>query len=136
MLRGHAPESGKRECRGHIVQTEIGSPVAFAAKGENRVRTGVHGAVYTSREMHAEKRKLWIRHRVDESPHQGRTLRKQMVVFAAKGNNHHVRVCAGHARDAVAEQSGAVDEISCGKYPAPAFDHNFTTKLPQARHHG
>src|SRR5258706_11872303 len=85
--------------------------------------------------MYAEKRKLRIGDGIDQRPHQRRTLGDEMVVLTAKGNDsyiHYIGRCAGHSGDAVAEQSGTVDEIRGGEYRAAGFHHDFTGEIAHA----
>jgi len=60
-------------------------------------------AVDPAREMHAKKWKTRVGDGIDESPHQLCTFRDEIVVLAAKGNDHNVRFFSAHAADPVAE---------------------------------
>src|ERR1700692_4997210 len=103
MLGSHSPEARKNKRRSHVVQVEVSAAVALAAKGEDSVWTGIHSAIYPSREMYSEKRKPWVWYRINEAPHQRFTLGDEIVILAAKGNDHHVWFFASHATDTVAE---------------------------------
>src|ERR1700730_547698 len=101
MFRRHTPKPRKRQRRSHFSKMKIGSLITFAAKSEDGVWPGVHSAARTPREMNSETREPRIRHWINEPVHQRCALRNQVVVFAAKGNDHYLRIVACHARNAI-----------------------------------
>ncbi len=77
--------------------------------------------------MNAEERKRRVGHGIDEVPDQMLPFRLEFIVLAAKGNDAHFALLPGQLEDAVAVQSGAIDEKvsreiagSRGEHPALA----------------
>ena len=107
------------------LQVEIGALVTLSLEGQNGVRSGIHAALNAAREVHAEKRKFRIGHGINERAHQVLSLRNQKVIFPAKGHDPDFRLLACHPADAVAVQSGAIDDVFGGERSASGFDHHF-----------
>ena len=65
--------------------------IAFTLEAEHGIRTGMNAAVDHASEVHAEKRKLRIRHRIDEVAHQVPAFGLQLVVFAPERHYTSIR---------------------------------------------
>src|SRR5580692_8439315 len=51
----HVPESGIRERGNRVLQIEVRSPITFSLERQHRVRSGIHAAADTAREVHPQK---------------------------------------------------------------------------------
>src|SRR5580693_377057 len=98
--------------------------VALARQREYSVGAGIHSAGDAPREVHPKKRKPRIRHGVDQGPHQRGTLGSEVIILAAKWNDHDAGIISRHPADAVAEQSRTVDERSSGECAPRSLDYD------------
>src|SRR6201998_177720 len=101
MLGRHPPETREGERGGEVHRAEISPFISSATQRENGIGPGIHESAHAAREMDSEKRELRIGYGIDKRPYQLRALRNQVIVFAAKRNNHALRIVSGHARDTV-----------------------------------
>ena len=84
--------------------------VAFTRKRQHRVWPRFDAAVDQPREMHAEKWKLRVRHRINQMPHQKLPLLFDLIILAAKGNDFCGRFLPGGAHQPVGVQSATGDD--------------------------
>src|SRR4029079_17961959 len=119
---------------GEVPEIEIGALVTLALEGKHGVRTGIDAGVKVAREVEAEKWKFGIGHGIDEGAYQVRSLRNQIVVFAAKGHDPDFGLLASHAADAVAVQPGTIDYIFRRKSSATGFDDHFRAAPDDGAH--
>src|SRR5579863_1324456 len=122
ILKSHFPESGITESFCRIPKTEVSTLIALTLEREDRVWPGINAAAHSSREVHSQKGKPQVRHRINKVLDQMFALRCQIVVFAAKGNDPNLRLFAGHQADAIALQASAVNDIARAKCPLRSFD--------------
>src|SRR5262249_5750806 len=87
-----------------IPQVEIGLAVAFTREGQDCVGTCFDAAVNQAREVHAQKRELRIRDRVDQMPHQVLPLGTDLIIFAAKRDDTQIAALARKLGHTIAMQ--------------------------------
>src|SRR5579859_7709757 len=133
MLPGHAPES--RKCRGgsQVADVDVGVPVSLASESKDRVWPRVHFPADAPREVDAEKRKARIRDRINQRTHQRGALGNQIIVFAAKWNDHRGWLVSRHAADAVTVKSRAINQCIGGERAPRRLDRDFILRTPDAR---
>ena len=90
VLCNQSPEPRIAHGIDEISQIEGCPMIAFALEAKDCVRSGMNTAVDHASEVHAEKRKFRIRHRIDEISHQVPAFGLQLVVFAPE--RHYARI--------------------------------------------
>lgn len=110
MSAGEFPERAVGECFDRIAETEICFEITFAFQGQDGVWACVDGAVNHLCEMNAEEWELGIRDRIDERLNEVTLLRDELVILAAERDDAHFGIGAGHASDAIAIETGAVND--------------------------
>src|SRR5579859_4234567 len=132
MLPGHAPES--RKCRGgsQVADVDVGVPVSLASESKDRVWPRVHFPADAPREVDAEKRKARIRDRINQRTHQRGALGNQIIVFAAKWDDHRGWLVSRHAANAVAVKSRAINQCVRCERAAGRLDRDFILRTPDA----
>src|SRR6266851_905149 len=121
----HMPKAGISHGAGEVPQIEISAPVTLTFEGQHGVRPGVDATLNPAREVYAKERKFWIGHGINERAHQVHSLGNQIVIFPSKRHNHDFWFLACHPADAIAMQSGAIDNVSGGERPASRLDRHF-----------
>src|SRR5439155_22864836 len=74
------PKPGERQRVEKVGGVEVSLAIALAREGEDGVRSGFDAAVNQAREMNAEKRKLRVRHRINQVAHQVLPLALDFVI--------------------------------------------------------
>src|SRR3974390_2210944 len=93
---------------------------------------GGAGAGEGAGEVHAEEREARIGHRVDGIADEEAALRLYFVVFAAKWDDLEIGFAARHARDDVAIEPSAVDNIAGANRSGGGFDDVGVAVVTQA----
>src|SRR5579859_3622462 len=132
MLPGHAPESRKCSRGRQVADVDVGVPVSLASESKDRVGSGIYFPGNPPREMHAEKWKARIRDRINQRTHQRSALWNQIIVFAAKWDDHRCWLVSRHAADAVAVKSRAINQCVRCERAAGRLDRDFILRTPDA----
>ena len=134
------PQSGKSEGLAQIARIPLCFAVGLACQGENGIGAGFDAAGNQPCEVHTEERKFGIGHRINKMAHESRGLGAEPVIFSTEGNNAVGRIEPGEAADAVALQTGAIDEEVAGEITNSGFGCPTIRGLTQtcnsrSRHH-
>ena len=109
------PQARKREGFGQIPCVPLGLAVGLAGEGKHGIGSGLDPAGDQTGEMDTEEGKFRIGHGIDEMVHEMRGLGAQLVILAAERNDAVGGIKAGQTTDAVAVESGTVDEKIAGE---------------------
>src|SRR4051812_50074448 len=124
MPARHSPEPPKCQRGCKIANVDAAVTITFTGKREHRIGPRIHPAADAAGEVHSKKRKLRVRHGIDQCAHQGGALGYKIVILAAEGHDPYAWLVSGHAADSVAVEAGAVDEQVRRKRAASSFDYD------------
>ena len=123
VFRRHPQKAGIRQRVGQIAQRNISLAVTFAGKRQHGVRAALNAAVNHPREVHAQKWKTRIGHRINQIAAQMLRLGLQIKIFAAKRNNFRIDLLPAQFRHAIRMQSRARHHIFRLKFARRALHH-------------
>src|SRR5262249_17435074 len=101
MTRNKSPESGKHQRLTRVSNVNFASTIALARKRKRGVWSNFDAAPHHSGEVHTQKGKLCVGHRIDQVSNERLALRPQFVVLAAKRKYLDRALLAGHRRDSI-----------------------------------
>jgi hypothetical protein len=91
----------------------------------------MNAPVSHAREVNPEEWELWIRHRVDQIPHQVAPLGLEFIVFASEGYDTGWRLLAGQFCHAVTVQAGTVDNPAGREFTLGRLQNALAAIRPQ-----
>jgi len=112
ILEDEFPKTGIGGHLNGIGEIERGLGIAFTGEGENGIGSGFDSAIDVQREMDAEEGEARIGNWIDEPTTEVTFLGHDLVVFAAERYDLQIELGSGHVTDAIALESGAVDDVT------------------------
>ena len=103
----------------------------MARQRQHGVRPRFDAAARHAREVHAEKRKARIGHRVDQVLHEKLAFGRQRRVLASERHDAHARINAARARHAVGVEPGTIHEHSARERPGGGVERDARALAPR-----